>query len=402
MDRPPAYWRFSRIFRWSRKSVPLPDAVYRDLVDLLFSMTLPVLGMGLSYAAVGWLFAATWNDSVIGWLTVAGAVVAAFRLTIIYGYRRIEGPIPRATLRRWELLYAAGSFAFAFLLGMLNVRVLGYHYPLMHMIAVSLVFGFGAGIVARISYRPLICVGSLILCVVPTVVALAVHATRPHEDPMHGTLFALEAAVVAVITLLSLNTVRFLYRTVIQSLTTRHDLVLLAKNDDLTGLANRLLLRERFQQSIQPLGRSGKQLALHFIDLDGFKAINDLHGHLTGDALLCEVASRLTRMVRVEDTVARMGGDEFVVVQASIEHRGEAEMLARRIIRQLGQPYEIEGKVMRISASIGIALAPEQGLDFERLAACADLALYRSKGDGKGRLHFCTPEEAERAIMAVA
>lgn len=402
VDRKPAFWRVASLFRWSRKRAPLPEAVYRDLIDMLFSMSLPVFGLGLCYVVVGWLIAATWNDEVIGWLTAAAALVTLLRLVTIYAYRRDENPRTYLELRRWERFYAVGSLAFALLLGLLNVRVLTYHYPLMHMITVSLVFGFGAGIVSRISYRPLICVGSLALCVVPTVIALAAHGVQPHEDPMHGELFVIEALVVAIIALLSLNTVRFLYRTVILSLTTRHEFAKLAKNDDLTGLPNRLLLRERFQHSIQPVERSGRLLALHFLDLDGFKAINDLFGHPAGDALLCEVARRLTRMVRAEDTVARLGGDEFVIVQAAIEHRGEAEMLARRIIRQLSMPYEIEGKTMRISASIGIALAPEQGVDFERLSACADLALYRSKGDGKGRLHFCTDEEARRAVSAVA
>lgn len=231
---------------------------------------------------------------------------------------------------------------------------------------------------------------------------LAIHAAAEFDLPMHGELFAMEAALVGSIALLSLDTVRHLYRSVVQSMTVRHDLTYLAKSDALTGLPNRLRLRERFDQSLVGVSGSGLHLAIHFLDLDGFKAINDLHGHLAGDAVLQEVSRRLVGMVRSEDTVARLGGDEFVVLQAPIGHRGEAELLARRIIKNLSAPYAIEGKRMCISVSVGIAVAPDQGWNFDSLAACADAALYRSKGGGKGQLRFCTAEEAAGAITKVA
>jgi diguanylate cyclase (GGDEF)-like protein len=141
---------------------------------------------------------------------------------------------------------------------------------------------------------------------------------------------------------------------------------------------------------------------VHFIDLDGFKGINDVHGHPAGDSVLQQVSRRLESAVRADDTVARLGGDEFIVLQTNVSHEGETEMLARRIIRQLSAPYEVDGKLMRISASIGIAMTPDFGLDLEGLISCADSALYRSKGSGKGRLHFCVREDAATARLAVA
>ncbi|MCW4461182.1 GGDEF domain-containing protein [Sphingomonas sp. BT-65] len=174
----------------------------------------------------------------------------------------------------------------------------------------------------------------------------------------------------------------------------------LAKHDALTGLANRLLLRERFHDASQAALRGNSRLAVHFIDLDGFKPINDGYGHPAGDAVLQEVARRLESSLRIEDTVARLGGDEFVILQADVAHDSEAEMLARRIIRGLSAPYAIDDATVHLSASVGIALAPDIGFDFERLLACADAALYRSKLGGKARLSFCTREDAANTELA--
>jgi diguanylate cyclase (GGDEF)-like protein len=190
----------------------------------------------------------------------------------------------------------------------------------------------------------------------------------------------------------------------VQHLVAKHDLTFLAKQDALTGLPNRLLLREKFQDYVASRSISGPDngLALHFLDLDGFKGVNDVHGHPVGDAVLREVARRLLVTVRTGDDVARLGGDEFVVVQTSLGQKSEAEMLARRIIKHLSLPYQIDGLDIRISVSVGIALAPEHGWDLEHLIRCADTALYRAKGAGKAQLHFCGSEDQLIALHAAA
>nr|WP_299903714.1 GGDEF domain-containing protein [Sphingomonas bacterium] len=372
---------------------PLPDMVYRELVGMLFSMTLPVVALGIVVTGVGVLLVWQWHDPAVTVLTAGAAIVTAARLFTLLGYRR-AGPATMdiRTIRTWERRYAIGNYAFAVLLGLLNVRMLMFHHPIVHMIMVSLIFVFGAGVVSRIAIRPVICVTSLLLAVVPTAVALGQHAFTHSNSPLHAELFAVEALLVAVTTILSLQSVSHLYRSMVQHLTAKHDLSLLARSDALTGLPNRLLLRERFQAAAaivaQGGGRGGARLALHCLDLDGFKAVNDVHGHPAGDAVLREVARRLTAAVRAGDTVARLGGDEFVVVQAGLDHASEAELLARRIIKQLSQPYAIDGKSITICASIGIALAPDMGLDLEHLIGCADRALYQAKQAGKGQLRF--------------
>ncbi|HWU94522.1 MAG TPA: hypothetical protein VN029_02920, partial [Sphingomonas sp.] len=223
--------------------MPLP--VLRDFVDMLFAMRLPVVGMGVIFIGVAWLAAREFADAFLDALALLGALVTLGRFLLLQAYHRAK-PIRTATeLLRWERGYALGSHAFAVLLALLNVRALTWHYPLLHLITISLVFGYGAGIVSRISIRPRICVISLLLATVPTILAIAWHAGSAHEVPLHGELFAIEALLVAMITALSLQTVAHLHRSTVAHHLTRHDLAELAHHDALTGLANRLLLRER-------------------------------------------------------------------------------------------------------------------------------------------------------------
>lgn len=384
--------------------LPLPDAVYCELVEALFAMRLPITGMGILFGVAGAMIFMENRSVTIGLITAAALLVTIARLVLLTAYRReAHGTaLTVQQVKRWERRYAVGSYIFAALLAALNMAVLNTHQPLNHLIAVSLIFTFGAGIVSRIGGRPRICVISLLLATVPTVAALALHARTHEPAAMHAQYFIIEALLVSVVTLLSLESVRHLYRSDVEHLTAKHDLADLVRQDALTGLPNRLLLRERFQNSLTVTASAERQLAVHFLDLDGFKIINDRYGHPMGDAVLREVSARLRSTVRSVDTVARIGGDEFIVVQEGVQHEDEAEMLARRIIRQLSAPYLLMDEQIRISVSIGIAMAPRHGLDLEHLTACADAALYRSKRGGKAQLYFCTPEDVANAGRAVA
>ena len=150
------------------------------------------------------------------------------------------------------------------------------------------------------------------------------------------------------------------------------------------------------------LGAGGRLLALHFLDLDKFKPINDRYGHPVGDALLKAVAGRLTRMLRATDTAARLGGDEFVIIQTGIAHPDEARMLAMRLLRTLSAPYQIDGHDLRIGVSVGIALAPSDGTDLDTLSSRADAALYRAKSSGRGTVAFWREAVEAEAVAAVA
>jgi diguanylate cyclase (GGDEF)-like protein len=382
----------------SRASTQLPAAVYRDLVAPLFTMQTPILGFGILLTLLCSLIYVAWQDAVILLLGMGGTAVTIVRLLIIGSYRRNGGAAqPIADLRRWEWRYAAFTFIFALLLAGLNVRVLMVHQPLMLTGTISLVFTFGAGVVSRTACRPRICVGSLLIAVVPTAVALLTHAAFPDDQPLHREFFALLGVLLLTVLAMSLDSVRHLHAAMLEQLITKYDLAELARNDALTGLPNRLMLRSVFLERFQIAQTQGAQVAIHCLDLDDFKLINDQYGHPTGDKLLQEVAARLLSTVRQDDVAVRLGGDEFVIVQASVRHRDEAEMLARRIIKRLSDEYMINDEEMHISASIGIALARGAENDLDDLIACADEALYRSKARGKSQVQFCQTTDHARS-----
>ncbi|WP_257558337.1 GGDEF domain-containing protein [Sphingobium sp. CFD-2] len=382
----------------------LPEPVYRDMVAALFAMDVPVAGMGVLFATAGTLMALEHGGWLLAALTAAGIAATCARLALFQAFRgRTAGEVTALSeLERWEARYAWGSYASAALLGALSVAALSSHAPLNHMVVVSLVFTFGAGTVARISCRPLICVPSVLLAAAPAIVALAVHAGGQIGQEWHAEYFFVEAVLVSVVTALSIETVRHLYRSTVEQLTTRHDLTHLVRKDALTGLPNRLLLRERFAGSLETSLAEKASVALHFLDLDGFKSVNDRYGHPVGDLLLREVAVRLSGSVRSKDTVARLGGDEFVVVQEGIHHVDEATMLARRVIKQLSAPYAVNGHLLEISVSVGIAIATRDERDFDELSVRADAALYDSKRAGKGRFHLCAPSDPSAPGPAVS
>jgi diguanylate cyclase (GGDEF)-like protein len=166
----------------------------------------------------------------------------------------------------------------------------------------------------------------------------------------------------------------------------------LAFHDELTGLANRLLLNDRLQQAIALVRRDGGNLAVCYLDLDGFKPINDEHGHDAGDTLLREIASRLGKTVRAIDTVARVGGDEFVVLLLLDELTEDWETAAQRLMEAVARPVTLpNGTAVHVGMSVGVALCPKDGTDGATLVDRADRALLLSKRTGKGRIRAYSP-----------
>jgi diguanylate cyclase len=155
----------------------------------------------------------------------------------------------------------------------------------------------------------------------------------------------------------------------------------LAKFDPLTGLPNRQLFRDRLEQAVRRIDRGG-QVALIFIDLDGFKAVNDRFGHATGDRLLKAVAGRLRRVVRRSDTVARLGGDEFTIILEGLRHAEDAARVAEHALISLGRSFELGGIVVELGASLGVAIASHASEIPDALTHRADVAMYRAKARG--------------------
>jgi diguanylate cyclase len=175
----------------------------------------------------------------------------------------------------------------------------------------------------------------------------------------------------------------------------------IALYDNLTGLPNRFLLEDRLRQAALHSDRTGKSFSLMFVDLDDFKPVNDSYGHAVGDELLRQVGTRLQDSLRKHDTVARTGGDEFVVVVSDVEDAKAATVIGEKILAELAKPVVVGSRTLEISCSIGISMYPADGKDIATLTANADVAMYHAKKSGKHAFRLFVPEmRADRPAAA--
>ena len=166
----------------------------------------------------------------------------------------------------------------------------------------------------------------------------------------------------------------------------------MAHHDTLTGLPNRALLQDRLGQALAAIPRGGNPVAVLYLDLDRFKPVNDRYGHAVGDALLKAVAERLSNEIRPTDTAARIGGDEFIIVQTGIRTYRDAEVLATRLVAAMARDFVIGERTLQIGASIGVALAPDHGVEPDELIRRSDQALYEAKSAGRGNFRMAHAE----------
>ena len=228
--------------------------------------------------------------------------------------------------------------------------------------------------------------------------AMSVHSDMRIAVP-HGVLDSETLGIVVVAMILLLLSISY-FTILFDRINDHREAALrvahLAYNDSLTGLANRAVFREQLEKQLERARRADAPTALLLIDLDGFKAVNDLHGHPAGDDMLVEVGRRLRSVVRGHETIARLGGDEFAVIQEGGMQPAHAVLLAERIIGALEQPFFTRGHALHISGSIGVSVYPWDAASPDELIKNADLALYRAKADGRGatRLYEAAMDEA--------
>jgi diguanylate cyclase (GGDEF)-like protein len=176
----------------------------------------------------------------------------------------------------------------------------------------------------------------------------------------------------------------------------------LAFHDPLTGLPNRLLFNDRLAMALNQARRYQRRVATFFLDLDGFKAINDSLGHSIGDELLRSVAERLRTCLREEDTVARLGGDEFIFLVSSILSAEDAAIVAQKILDKIRPPFHLDGRELFVTASIGVSIYPSDGRDPEALVRSADAAMYQAKEEGRDTYQICTPGMSIQSVERLA
>ena len=374
----PAHFTFPVFLRDDKQR--LGPQIYTEFVGYLFAAVWPVILVTGGYAALSLLVFRLSHDSLILLLGVCGTILGLDHLHLVLRYRHLPSPARRCTdvVAVWEARYTIRSYLFSACLGLLEAELL-VNARHVSALGVALLYGFTAGLGARVCMRPRIAIGCLLLSMLPAMIGMAVHNSVQSLSLIGFTIIYIGGAI---------ETISHIYASLVASLSLKYQFEALARHDELTGLPNRLQTRERLTHEIARLPRSGGMLAVHYLDLDHFKAANDKYGHALGDALLQEVGRRLSHLLRVDDVVGRLGGDEFLIIQTGMEHQSEAESLAKRILAAIRQPFAIHGQEISLGTSIGIALAPNDANDMATLIKYADEALYMAKARARSTYAF--------------
>jgi diguanylate cyclase (GGDEF)-like protein len=355
----------------------LPDATYVELVSSLFATRVPTVIMSLLFLMAGMLVVERTQDPVAAILVAGGVLSSLVRITLLFSgrMRHDAGAIDHAAAVVIERRFAISYVVFAIILGLFVARTMQLPDAALHTLAGILVVGYAAGAAAGTALRPRIAVASLLVAVLPPVAVLLFQS-----DP------AYIASAIALAGFLAggMRSLLRRYRTEAMSTAKRHGFAALARRDHLTGLANRLELAERFDRLCTE-GFRTKRVAIHYLDLDDFKPVNDRLGHPTGDALLRAVAGRLRDHIRGDDIAARLGGDEFVVVQTAVRDEEEVAAMARRLERDLAEPYALDGREIVIGASVGWCLDDTAEPLLDALLQQADDALRLRKAERKSQ-----------------
>ncbi len=358
------------------------ERVRRKLVETLYTQP-----TSLAAGAVAGIACAATAIAVSGDLaiTIAGTlliVTAVLRVGMAFWIAR---DTVKRDARSLEALYEVGAFTYALLSGVVAALTVydprGGHIQTL-MVTYALVYG--VGISARNAGRPMIAVGQLLLSALPIMI-VGVIVGGPVFYVLAGTMVFVILGVMSI----TFNVFRTLREQIIAaeaSAQMAERMRDLARTDVVTGLANRAGLNHDMAEMLMALPQGGK-LAMFWLDLDRFKEINDTLGHPIGDKVLAEVGSRLRTIAPEGACLARFGGDEFIVV-SRVADRTESERLARAVNDAIGRPTRIDGQRIDTSASMGVALLPDDGPDIDTLMQGADLALYHAKIGGRAQICF--------------
>jgi diguanylate cyclase (GGDEF)-like protein len=368
-------------------STPSPlrsDSIDAGLVRLLYT-ALPQIASVTTGVVVGaWLMA--WSSGsdwewLLAWLSIT---MAAIRLGLLAAFFRsgADKALSPVAARRWECAYGAGSLLMATVIAGMSLRALMGADAGIQLLCLGLTMATCAGQSStRVACRAWIPIstGSVVL-------ATFAGGCLLHPD----TSYQIVGGLLLLYGYSHIEACRHGAQTIVALHRAQRSLAHRAAHDDLTGLPNRAAFHECLSEASEHLARHRHKYAVFALDLDGFKHVNDAHGHATGDELLRQIAHRMRHTLREGDVVARLGGDEFAVLQRPVLDRGAAVGLAERLIAEVSLPYCIEGRLIDINVSVGIAVAPECG-DGEVLLRAADEASYEAKRAGRGLYRLASP-----------
>ena len=350
-----------------------PEVRAHLVADLAHSLV-PTTIMGVTLAGVCLYVHAVTGFGLLLAAAIWGGLACLGKLVIMAVQVRVtRDGVPDARMTaRFEAAHTAVTWGMASAVGAGAYGVFRQSDLQLQLLATGVLFGYGSGVVARLAIRPFLAISSILVAGAPPIVAVAIWADTAHQ---------MIALTFAVFLIGSFESVRHAHATAVRHVAMRIEMAQLARKDPLTGLENRLGLGRAFRDAAMPPGTS---VAIHCLDLDGFKGINDRFGHAAGDAVLAEVARRLVVAVPADATVARMGGDEFVILQRQVRRPEEAADLAQAIHRQVREPMRIDGRSLSVGVSLGYALAEAGCCQLDDLLRRADEASYRIKRSGGG------------------
>lgn len=354
----------------------LPEGTYVELVQSLFGLTAPALIMTLCFAGTGaYILLRHPDDALIAFY--AASIVASFvRLAVLFGLRGVaRSPgLDGQGARRIERRFGYSYIAFATAFGLYAARAYRVIDTDLHIPLVAMVFGYGAGVAATVSLRLWISVTAILIAIVPMILVSLLMPGGSHWGTGILTALFLGGGVTSMVQR---------YRDTAAQISMRRLMETLARQDDLTGLPNRLVLRERFEAlAADPDGSA--LIAVHCVDINRLKPVNEMYGHRAGDALLKAVAQRLRRVVRGDNLVIHLNGDDFVVIQPNMAEAREAGLLAQQIVANLDKSYMVAGEDIIITANIGYTVDLQRGADLERLLVAAERALAGGKRGASG------------------
>ncbi|MBW8754164.1 MAG: GGDEF domain-containing protein [Sphingomonadales bacterium] len=347
-----------------------------NLIRSVYEVAPIAVAMTLTIFSATALAAWTARDTNLLLLLICFGTASIARIAVLLLHFR-EARRPGLSLeraRRLQRRFALVHFAFAFALGMFSRRVLQLPLPELHMLIVCIVMGYAAGMASGVSLRPTISVTNMVLVTAPVIWAALL-----------GPSIAYWATALLISAFLVCGAffVRARHARAAENIARQLAFSTLALHDGLTSLPNRLALREWFDEHVT-YAKSPGVIAVHFLDLDGFKPVNDRFGHSVGDALLVAVGMRIARTIRSTDTAARLGGDEFAILQCGIADPEDATLLAERLAAAIARPFSIESHTIEISTCVGYVVAEHGAEDLECLLSLADEALYACKRSGGG------------------
>ncbi len=363
----------------------LDDRVRRKLVTSLYTQPASLaIGALCGVAAAGAVAIYSGNTYLIG-AALLLTTIAAFRVATA---TRLRPSIDPGDTRRLERWYEVGAFSYAFLVGIIAAATIALRLdPGLQLIMVSYAIAYGAAIAARNAGSPMIAIGQLFLALLPLIIVCALSG-----DVVHGIMAVTTLLLLPAMVSITFNVFEVLRESIAAADTSQKmadKMRDLARTDVVTGLSNRAGLNHEMVEKLMTMGKD-QMLALFWLDLDKFKEVNDTLGHPIGDRVLSEVARRLRQVAPHDATVARFGGDEFIIA-SEVESREACERLAARLQETISIPIRIDGELLDIGASMGVALLPEDGVDLDTVMQSADLSLYHAKVNGRNQISFFDP-----------